>query len=93
MLAHASALCIMSLRKSTTANSCHLDDSNDPTAFAGACLVRSLLCLQVKQGGTTIGGSAHPATFEAVYDLAGPTYPGDCLAYVQHSVCMHHAST
>lgn len=57
------------------------------TAFADGCLVLSLLFfLQVKQGETTIGGSSHPATFEAVYDLAGPTYPGDCLACVRHSM-------
>lgn len=36
--------------------------------------------LQTRQGTTTIGGSGHPATFEALYDLAGPTYAGATLA-------------
>ncbi len=31
---------------------------------------------QVKRGAVTVGGSAHPPTFEALYDLMGPTYPG-----------------
>ena len=47
--------------------------------------------LQVKHGAATVGGSSHPATFEAVYDLAGPTYPGDCLDPLHH-VIMHRAS-
>ena len=87
MLAPAFALCIMSLPKLNTASSCQYDDGSCLTAFTDACLVLSLLCvLKVKQGGTTIGGSAHPATCEAVYDFAGPTYPGDCLACVHISM-------
>ena len=66
----------------------HSDDSRG-SAFADACLIAHCYVLQVKQGGATVGGLAHPATFEAVYDLAGPTYPGDCLTlYVPGSACM-----
>ena len=42
--------------------------------------------LQVQQGATVIGGSAHPATFEAVYELAGPTYPGKLLHTVRSNM-------
>ncbi|DBA84874.1 TPA: hypothetical protein ACH3X1_005893 [Trebouxia sp. C0004] len=38
--------------------------------------VYDLSRLQVKRGAATVGGSAHPPTFEALYDLMGPTYPG-----------------
>ena len=38
-----------------------------------------MLLVQVTQGSATVGGSAHPPTIEAVYGLAGPTYPGQCL--------------
>ncbi len=39
-------------------------------------MVNRLPPTQVKQGTVTVGGSAHPPTFEALYDLLGPTYPG-----------------
>ncbi|DBA89846.1 TPA: hypothetical protein ACH3X2_004708 [Trebouxia sp. C0005] len=38
--------------------------------------VYDLSRLQVKRGAATVGGSAHPPTFQALYDLMGPTYPG-----------------
>lgn len=40
------------------------------------------LVVQVRQGMATVGGSGHPATFDALYDLAGPTYPGTtCIPF------------
>ncbi|CAK0785960.1 hypothetical protein CVIRNUC_009173 [Coccomyxa viridis] len=33
--------------------------------------------LQVKYGKSLIGGASHPATFVRVYDICGPTYPGE----------------
>lgn len=32
---------------------------------------------QVKYGSAVVGGASHPATFVRVYDLCGPTYPGE----------------
>lgn len=34
-------------------------------------------CPQVKYGKSLIGGASHPATFVRVYDICGPTYPGE----------------
>jgi hypothetical protein len=31
----------------------------------------------VKYGAALVGGAAHPATFVRVYDICGPTYPGE----------------
>ena len=36
-----------------------------------------VLLLQVKYGKSLIGGASHPATFVRVYDICGPTYPGE----------------
>jgi hypothetical protein len=33
--------------------------------------------LQVKYGKFLVGGASHPATFVTVYDICGPTYPGE----------------
>ena len=33
--------------------------------------------LQVKYGKSLVGGASHPATFLRVYDICGPTYPGE----------------
>ena len=33
--------------------------------------------IQVKYGSAVVGGASHPATFVRVYDLCGPTYPGE----------------
>lgn len=50
--------------------------------------VYDLSRLQLKRGAATVGGSAHPPTFEALYDLMGPTYPGQVDSahgcYVMH---------
>ena len=32
---------------------------------------------QVKYGSALVGGASHPATFVRVYDICGPTYPGE----------------
>ena len=32
---------------------------------------------QVKYGHALVGGASHPATFVRVYDICGPTYPGE----------------
>lgn len=33
--------------------------------------------MQVKYGKALTGGASHPATFVRVYDIFGPTYPGE----------------
>jgi hypothetical protein len=40
---------------------------------------RKFLCLppQVKYGKALTGGASHPATFVRIYDIFGPTYPGE----------------
>lgn len=35
------------------------------------------MLLQVKYGKALTGGASHPATFVRVYDIFGPTYPGE----------------
>ena len=55
------------------------------------------LVVQVRQGMTTVGGSGHPATFDALYDLAGPTYPGTTCIPLSISLPsptnLHHVSS
>ena len=49
--------------------------------------------VQVKRGAATVGGSAHPPTFQALYDLMGPTYPGLSVMYFAVVLCCTAHST
>ena len=59
----------------------------------GADAAKLYCAVQVKRGAATVGGSAHPPIFEALYDLMGPTYPGLSVLEFVMVLCSSSSST